>query len=594
MTAPDHLRITGPEDILGFIPHSLGYWPENSLVAMTLQGKRLGATLRVDLPVPGGGGAAHGAGGAVGGGASGGGGGSGAGGRGRAVPKRGSGSGRRDPLADFARNVVAYLQADEAADGSLLAFFTDADADSRRGGQAWAALLKELELALEAAGLPLRDAWMIGAEFWRNAYCDDPECCGTPGRPIEEIRNSRLNAEMVYRGSSVGAVPGAQGANPAPLPVDPAVRAAECGWAEQFAPRRRDRAQFDQVLDVWTMAMQAATGFEHPSGLAPGAPSSQAPRASAPDAGAPDADNHAAGIHPAGTPDAGNHPAGAPEAGKHPAGTPDTGNRPAGNLGPRKTDLNSSDPRTAVLPLQLSPELAGYLRASLCIPSWRDAVLVMAAAGRTAAEFGAEDFGMFDTEAGPGALTGSMSGSGLRPTPRPLSGPISGRTAGRTSGRAAGRTADGSSDRLPDRLSGPASRFPSVRGTPLPETPAVGVFAAGAAPVVEAVPGYGEVLLGLAPSVPDWAMMVGLERVLVRLGALGDGESTAAALTARGWIEWCRGRGSYADALYRQALQEHPGYRLAELLAELGRRGTLCGWAARREAAWQKFAPDAA
>jgi hypothetical protein len=50
MTAPEHLTITGPEDVLGFIPHSLGYWPSNSLVAMTMQGKRLGATLRVDLP----------------------------------------------------------------------------------------------------------------------------------------------------------------------------------------------------------------------------------------------------------------------------------------------------------------------------------------------------------------------------------------------------------------------------------------------------------------------------------------------------------------------------------------------------------------
>ncbi|WP_230011839.1 DUF4192 family protein, partial [Microbacterium sp. Bi128] len=168
MTAPDHLRITGPEDILGFIPHSLGYWPEDSLVAMTLQGKRLGATLRVDLPVPGG------------------------------------GSGRRDMLAGFARNVVAYLQADDAADGSLLAFFTDAEAgadtqtDSAGDGHAWADLLKELELALEAAGLPVRDAWIIGTEFWRNADCSDPECCGMPGRPVEQIRNSRLNAEMVY------------------------------------------------------------------------------------------------------------------------------------------------------------------------------------------------------------------------------------------------------------------------------------------------------------------------------------------------------------------------------------------------------------
>jgi len=30
------------------------------------------------------------------------------------------------------------------------------------------------------------------------------------------------------------------------------------------------------------------------------------------------------------------------------------------------------------------------------------------------------------------------------------------------------------------------------------------------------------------------------------------------------------------------------------LLAELGRRGTLCGWARRKETAWQKFDPDAA
>ena len=501
MTAPDHLRITGPEDILGFIPHSLGYWPENSLVAMTLQGKRLGATLRVDLPEPGGG--------AGGGGSGGRDGASVAGGRGTAVSKRRAGSGRRDMLADFARNVVTYLQADDAADGSLLALFTDTDTNSPGGGPAWAGLLKELELALEAAGLPLRDAWIIGTEFWRNAHCDDPDCCGSPGRPVEQIKNSRLNAEMVYRGSSVGAVPGAQGTQPASLPVDPAVRAAECGWAEQFSPRRRDRAQFDQVLDVWTMAMQAATSRELPSDSGAVAP------------GATITDDR--------TTVAGNHPAG-------------NGNHAAGNLDPG--DL---DPRNAAQPLQLSPELAGYLRASLCIPSWRDAVLVMAAAGRSAAEYGAEDFGMFDTEAGSAAPPGTMSHSRLGPTP-----------------------------------------------SPLPQAPTTGRPAAGAVPVTEAVPGYGEVLLGLAPSVPDWTLLVGLERVLERLGGLGDGEPTAAAVTARGWIEWCRGRGSYADALYRQALQERPGYRLAELLAELGRRGTLCGWAARREAAWQKFAPDAA
>ena len=230
---------------------------------------------------------------------------------------------------------------------------------------AWAGLLKELELALEAAGMPLRDAWIIGAEFWRNAYCSDPGCCGPTGRPVEQIRNSRLNAEMVFRGSSVGAAPGAQGTTPASRSADPAVQAAESGWAAQFSPRRRDRAQFAQVLDIWTMVLKNATAREYPSGLAPG---TKAPNHKTPNYNAP-------------------------------------GKRSSDPHDPR--DL---DPQSAGQPLELTPELTGYLRASLCIPSWRDALLVMAAAGRTAAERGAEDFGIFDPQAGSGS--------------RPLHGPV--------------------------------------------------------------------------------------------------------------------------------------------------------------------------
>jgi hypothetical protein len=87
--------------------------------------------------------------------------------------------------------------------------------------------------------------------------------------------------------------------------------------------------------------------------------------------------------------------------------------------------------------------------------------------------------------------------------------------------------------------------------------------------------------------------MDSLELVLGQLALLG-GASAAAALTGRGWIAWCRGRGSYSAAYFEEALEIDPGYRLAELLLELVRRGTLCGWAARKEAAWQKFGPDAA
>jgi hypothetical protein len=88
--------------------------------------------------------------------------------------------------------------------------------------------------------------------------------------------------------------------------------------------------------------------------------------------------------------------------------------------------------------------------------------------------------------------------------------------------------------------------------------------------------------------------MAALEHILQMLGASGEGEAAAAAFTLRGWIEWCRGRGSFAGALFRDAERIYPGYRLAELLDELLRRGTVCGWAQRREAAWRRFGETAA
>ena len=288
MTAPDHLRITGPEDILGFIPHSLGYWPASSLVAMTMQGKRLGATLRVDLP----------------------------------NPETSEGPGSAGP-AGFARTVASYLEADDEADGSLLAFFTDTDTDADPNGTPWAKLLAELEQALADAGMPVRDAWLVGADYWRNAYCLDPSCCAPPGRPVDEIRNSRLNAEMVFRGSTVGAAPGTD-LRTAPGAADPAVLDAQRDWAKLFSSRARDQVQFAQVLDVWTRVLNAASP-----------------------------------------------------------------------------------------PPKLPAALAGYLRASLCVLPWRDAVLVMAAAGPEAAERGAEEFGVFDDGApGAGASDGGASGAG--------------------------------------------------------------------------------------------------------------------------------------------------------------------------------------
>ena len=409
MTLPEHLTVKGPEDILGFIPHSLGYWPADSLVAMTLQGKRLGATLRLDLPGP-------------------------------------------EVLADpkkFAVTVREYLRADRHADASLLAFFTNEGwQDGCLGSvQTYSGMLASLQAVLGTAGMPVRDAWFVGDSHWREASCTDESCCPLPGRPISDILDSRLNAEMVFRGSSVGPAPEEERTGPAAMPAETRSRlvAAEAAWMVPLDLRRRSKAQFDALLDVWEVVLRS-------------------------------------------------------------------GQCPSELLG------------------------QGFVRATLRVPAWRDAVLVMAAAGRAAASAGADHFGVFDprcglTPVGPAGHEAGMPGAGAPP---------------------------------------PA---------PVPGTEAT-------------VPGYGEVLLGLEPPVPDWTGLNNLDRVLEQLAA-GGGQAGAAALTGRGWISWCRGRGSYAAAHLGLALEEEPGYRLAELLLELVRRGTLCGWAARKEAAWQKFGPAA-
>ena len=421
MTPPEHLTVHCPEDILGFIPHSLGYWPADSLVAMTLQGKRLGATLRLDLPGP-------------------------------------------EVLADpkkFAGTVRDYLRADRHADASLLVFFTNEGwMDGCLGSvQTYTGLLASLQAALGSAGMPVRDAWYVGDSYWRDAYCTDQSCCPLPGRPTSDILDSRLNAEMVFRGSSVGPPPEEQRPAPVAMPSEDMtrLRAAEAAWMVPLDLRRGSREQFDALLDSWEPLFRS-------------------------------------------------------------------GQCPA------------------------DPLVQGFLRASLRVPSWRDAVLVMAAAGRTAACAGADQFGIFD--------------------PASRLAPVRPRAAGVQD--AAGLEETGSGTAIAVTESAPD---PVTESAPDPEP---------------AVPGYGEVLLGLEPPAPDWASMDNLDRVLEKLAA-GGGQSAAAALSGRGWISWCRGRGSYAAAHLGQALDEEPGYRLAELLLELVRRGTLCGWAARKEAAWQKF-----
>ncbi|BCW05983.1 DUF4192 family protein [Arthrobacter sp. NtRootA1] len=44
------LTVKDPADLLSFIGHTLGFWPQESLVCITLDKDKVGATLRIDLP----------------------------------------------------------------------------------------------------------------------------------------------------------------------------------------------------------------------------------------------------------------------------------------------------------------------------------------------------------------------------------------------------------------------------------------------------------------------------------------------------------------------------------------------------------------
>lgn len=424
MTAEETMTASRPEDILGFIPHVLGYWPRQSLVAMTLQGRSLGATLRVDLPGPE----------------------------------------SQERHVEYAERIRDYLASDEKADGVLLAVFTDQGWADGTVARVWLPLLDSLGAVLEVSGMPLRDSWLVGPDYWRSALCEDGDCCPLPGRSTQQIRDSRLNAEMVFRGSLIGSEPASpadagQEAGGEEASGDQALAlAAEQRFHTQLSRQWQSRECFESVLAMWRSSTVADMARE---------------------------------------------------------GT-------------------------------LSPTAAGFLRATLRIPAWRDAITVMAAGGYANALRGAEAFGFFEDGA-------------------PCAGPLP--------------------QDLPEEL---AALIPGQQN-PVPQ-PMSGTKR-NSFPVhhTHEAAGYGEVLLGLAPETPDWAAMESLDGLLGSLAAVGSGEASAACLTLRGWIEWCRGRGSFADALYARALVACPGYRLAELLREVLLRGTLCGWARRPEAAWRRF-----
>lgn len=164
----DKLKATGPADILATIPHTLGFAPTNSLVLIALHRDRaLGATLRIDLP--------------------------------QLHP-----TGAADYMAGLIRQ-------DTEAIAVLTAIY---DEDAPHGHWPDHGDYTRLVDALEDAGLPVMDGWHITADSYSSLTCQDA-CC--PPEPLEQVKDSAVNAGLVFNGSTYAAEQGVP-VHPGPAP----------------------------------------------------------------------------------------------------------------------------------------------------------------------------------------------------------------------------------------------------------------------------------------------------------------------------------------------------------------------------------------
>lgn len=150
------LSISAGQDVIALIAHQLGYMPEESIVLLTMHGATFGATLRVDVP------------------------------------------GTGHDAKDYAVRLCTYLLTDQDADGSLFAVFTGKEGTD--GTHPYAEHVEVLMQEMNTAGLPVKSGWLITPAGWTDCRCVQ-DCCAAL-KPLGQVTDSLINAELIFRGSS--------------------------------------------------------------------------------------------------------------------------------------------------------------------------------------------------------------------------------------------------------------------------------------------------------------------------------------------------------------------------------------------------------
>ncbi|WAH97387.1 DUF4192 family protein [Arthrobacter sp. MMS18-M83] len=200
------LTIKTPADVLSFIGHTLGFWPQESLVCITLYTNHIGVTLRVDLPKHDGGERALCA------------------------------NSRQLPSERHQRHQrpVCRLHLD-------------------RSGQdkPYATMIAALTGALAERHITIRDGLLIGEETVSQYDGEpNPNCA----LPLSMVDSSEINAELVYRGSSV--------ARTGRITLPPSNKEATFHAVEdrvKTIEQSRDHGAIEKARTLWAGILEAKT-----------------------------------------------------------------------------------------------------------------------------------------------------------------------------------------------------------------------------------------------------------------------------------------------------------------------------------------------
>jgi hypothetical protein len=154
------LKLHHPGDVLAAVPFVLGFEPANSLVAISLRGRRqrVGLVMRTDYPA----------------------------------------EADLELFEHAALNMVTHLHRDQAR-GVILIAYPPASESAQTEPRVDEALII-LEKAALDSGIEVREALVVSNGRWWSTRCQDDLCCPIDGTLITALDQSRVAAEVVMRG----------------------------------------------------------------------------------------------------------------------------------------------------------------------------------------------------------------------------------------------------------------------------------------------------------------------------------------------------------------------------------------------------------